>query len=146
MSSARELLNKERRRVPPERFDAMLEMAAYGWSLRAQFEEVGIWHAEMPAEALTAREVADVPTGSIGNHLGVLVDQRRRAQRHRAVQDGDLADRNHVQFAPYVDVFTGDLEICTWLRDWRVKLPFQRQVQPVASRHLREVLALLEHR
>ena len=141
---AREFLHKQRRRIPPERVESMLPAIDQAWNLRAQLEEAGMWGPEVLTQAFSVREVSSVPYGTVGEHIGVLVEQRRRGQLDRAVQDGDIADRQHVQFAPYVDIFTGDWDLCTWLDEWRAKLRYERNVVPIGTRRLRDVVAVLE--
>lgn len=143
MTLARAHLHKERRRIPPERVDGMLAAIDQMWTLRGQLEQAGVWQPDVLAQAFSVRDVASDPSGTVGEHIGVLVEQRRRGQRDRSVQDGDIADRHHVQFAPYVDVFTGDWDLCTWLNEWRSKVRYERDVFPIGSRRLGELVAKL---
>ena len=140
---ARIMLHKQRRRIAPEQAAQMIQGMDHAWAMRVQMEAAGLWSLEILTEALTAREVASVAVRNLGRHLGVLVDQRRRRQSDRAAQTGDLADRQHVHFAPYVDIFTGDHDICTWLVEWRTHVAYERAVEPITSRHLNLVATLL---
>lgn len=143
---ARAFLVKHRRRIPAQNAEALLEgVVVHVWPLRNRLADAG-HDPKVAVKGLMKPEIANVPNGHVGRHLGDLVNQRRQGQRDRAVQRGDLADRNHVQFAPYVDVFTGDHDVCTWLAEWRTLLPFERQVEPVTSRHLRQVVTFLKQR
>jgi hypothetical protein len=144
MKLAREFLHKQRRRIPPDRVESMPPAIDAMWSLRIQLEEAGRWNPEVLAQAFSVREVSSVPAGTVGEHIGMLVDQRRRGQLDRAVQDGDIADRHHVEFAPYVDIYTGDWDVCTWLDEWRTKVRYERNVAAIGTRRLRDVVAVLE--
>jgi hypothetical protein len=66
-----------------------------------------------------------------------------RSVDDRGVQDGDVPDRNHCQVAPYVDVFTGDKDVCAWLDEWRPKVPHERAVRAINSNHLPRVIEAL---
>jgi hypothetical protein len=140
---ARAIFDKERRRLPKDRTAQMLTSISDVWDIRIQLEAAGIWCAEVVTEALTTRAESAVPDQNPGRHIGVLVDQHRSRQLDRAHQSGDAADIHHANFAPHVDIFTGDHDICTWLKKWRSSIPYVRDVQPLGSGKLGHVLALL---
>jgi len=144
---AQEMLHKFRRDIPPEQHDLILQslMTSPFWQLRAQFRNLG-WDAARIASEVEKRDV-QVPTGShLGRHLGALVHQRRIGQVDRGAQDGDVPDRHHVEFAPYVDIFTCDKDICAWIDEWRTKLPYARSLSAFRSNHLQLVVEELERR
>lgn len=142
---ARAMLYKERRRLPEDRRDQMLAMVNQVWDVRVHLESVGIWSPEVVSEVLTTRDVAAVPDENVGRHIGVLINQRRGRQLDRKPQSGDAADIHHAHFAPYVDIYTGDHDICTWLNEWRSEIPYERDVHPVSNRHMDRVLAILRN-
>jgi hypothetical protein len=61
-------------------------------------------------------------------------------QRERAMQHGDIPNRHHVEAAPYVDIFTGDRDVCVWLNEWRDSIGYDRNVRIINSAHLTELL------
>jgi hypothetical protein len=133
----REMLYQHRRRITPERQEAMVQAVLQSelWSQRLLFSMLARKHGDV----MRKHEV-EISSGHVGKHVGILVDQRRSGQRDRAVQHGDLADRHHVEFAPYVDIFTGDKDVCIWLDEWRLKVPYERPVRAVNSNHLDTVI------
>lgn len=143
---AQAFIHKNRRKIATEQTDEMLQVVERMWSVREQLEPLGIWTPDVLTDALTKAEVAKAGERPIGKHVGVLVDQRRRAQLDRRYQSGDLADRNHVEYAPYMDIYTGDHDICTWLVEWRSKLTYERPVVPISNRNLRKVVEELQAR
>lgn len=141
----REMLHKHRRLVPAERHDMMVQTIVHSpiRNLRSQLRTLGVWDSASVADAMRKRE-ASASAVHVGKHVGILVDQRRRAQRDRCAQDGDLADRQHVQFAPYVDIFTGDKDLCGWLDEWRSKVRYERNVKAIHSNRLDAVTTAIE--
>ena len=144
VNRAHAFIYKHRRRISPQQTDSMLQTIETMWTLREELQTVGIWDPQLVVDALTKAEVANVGERPIGKHVGVLIDQRRRGQLDRRYQKGDLADRNHAEYAPYMDIFTGDHDICTWLIEWRSKIQYERPVVAISNRRLREVVATLE--
>jgi hypothetical protein len=141
----RAFLHRNRREIPSERHETMLQSLVQSpiWNLRQQLRALGAWNQTTLADAVYKRDVRPASGEHVGEHLGILVDQRRRRLRDRSVQDGDLADRHHVEFAPYVDVFTGDKDVCAWLDEWRSKIPYERSVRAIKSNHLETVIDAL---
>lgn len=139
-------VHKHRRRIAPQQAESMLQAMETMWTLRENLDAVGVWDPQLVVDAFTKVEVTNVGERPLGKHVSVLIDQRRRGQLDRKYQTGDLADRNHAEYAPYVDIFTGDLDICTWLVEWRSKINFERHVIPIRNRQLRKVVEVLAQR
>lgn len=132
---------KRRRDIPPEQAPAIVEGMLGLWRARVAAREEGIWDEE---QFRVQTRDQGAPPAHVGKRLSALVDDRRRAQKDRDAQNGDLPDRNHAILAPYVDIFTGDKDICSWIDEWRRRLAYERPVHAITSNHLDLVATAVE--
>jgi hypothetical protein len=141
MSTGRTYLHRSRRTWPSKSHDHILATMLSTWRQVRDFRKVGLFsNIANTLSATGERETTPLVGAHIGRHLSALVDQRRQKQQDRPVGRGDAVDRRHVEFAPYVDIFTGDKDVCTWIEEWRSQIPYPREVTAINSNHIKVVI------